>query len=500
MVQVETYTDLEAAVLGYFQAQLPDQGYALDDYLGKWARVLALTLWSLKKSVEDADADAAPSDRSSDTAIEAWCFLLGLPNGAGGFGRRVAQPATGGVGNITGTKGTTFAGGLQALGPDGKTRFALTGAVTIPGVPPGSGSVAGNLVAVTPGAVGNLQAGARLTWITPPAGADSAFTLSQPLHGGTDVESSAAALARIYDRLQNPPKGGTTHDWRAWAETLATVVRAYAYPLRNGTGTIDVVITVAGSGRDRAPVQVLLDAVAAAFDASRLVCVEGRRALAPYMPLLHALTVRVRAVPASAAYAWDWNDTQGGPWTVAAYSTMGGVTLQLNVAAPADLIAQITSGARPRIQVVNSNGPVVVEQVRCTGYDVATRTLTLEAALTGTPSVGDRVFAGGPIPAVVGTKIRDYVDALGPSRVSGFADPLDVWDDEVRTERIAQIVLDALDTNSARAVADIVKVAGVPQVTIAVGNAASTTDNWRAPDNTPNGPEMAFLARTFVTQ
>src|SRR3954467_7608079 len=109
MVQIETYDELETAVLAYFQAQLPDAGYGLDDYLGKWARVLALTLWSLKKSVQDADADAAPSDQSSDAAIEAWCFLLGLSNGAGGFGKKLAQVATGGVGNITGVNGTAYA-------------------------------------------------------------------------------------------------------------------------------------------------------------------------------------------------------------------------------------------------------------------------------------------------------------------------------------------------------------------------------------------------------
>src|SRR3954468_16844209 len=138
MITIETYNDLEAAVLGYFQAQLPDQGYALDDYLGKWASVLALTLWSLKKSVQDADADAAPSDESSDAAIEAWCFLLGLSNGAGGYGKKLALAATGGVGSITGVNGTVYAGGLQALGPDGTTRFELSTGVTISGIPPGS--------------------------------------------------------------------------------------------------------------------------------------------------------------------------------------------------------------------------------------------------------------------------------------------------------------------------------------------------------------------------
>lgn len=500
MITIESYADLEAAVLAYFQAQLPDAGYGLDDYLGKWARVLAMTLWSLKKSVEDADADAAPSDRSSDAALEAWCYLLGLPNGAGGYGRLVAQKATGGVGTVRGTKGTIFANGLQAFGPDGTTRFALSGSVTIPGTPPGSDSIAGNVIAVTAGAVGNLQAGARLTWISPPAGADASFVLSQPLHGGTDLESAASALARIYDRLQNPPKGGTAPDWRAWAATIATVVRAYVYPRRNGTGTVDVVITVAGSGQSRAPSNDLLAAVASVFDANRLVCVEGRRALAPYMPGSHALTVRVRALPASAAYAWDWIDTSGGPWAVAAYDTMAGVHLQLDNPAPSDLIAQIAGGTRPRIQVVNSNGPVVVEQVRCLSYDAGTQTLTLEAELTGTPTVGDAVYAGGPIPAIVGTRIRDYVDALGPSRASGLGDALDSWDDTVRTERIAQIVLDSLDANGERAIADIVKSANVPQVTIAVGVGAPSTSNWQAPDNTINGPELAFLARAYVTQ
>jgi len=499
-ITIETYGELETTVLGYFQAQLPDQGFALDDYLGKWSRVLALTLWSLKKSIEDADADAAPSDRSSDAAVEVWCFLLGLSNGAGGFGKKLAQPATGGVASVTGVNGTTYANGLLALGPDRKTKFSLSVGVTVPGIPPGKGSVAGTFVAETPGVVGNLQAGSKLTWISPPANSDPSCVLSQALAGGTDVESKSAALERIYERLQHPPKGGTAFDWRTWAEAVATVVRSYGYPIRNGTGTVDEVVTIAGSGLGRAPDSTLLAAVEAAFDASRLVCVEGRRALAPYMPAEHALTVQVRAVPAAPQYDWDWDDTVGGPWAVAAYSSSGPVTLQLSAAIAPDLVAKVYNGSKPRIQVVNSNGPVVVEQVRCLGYDGRTQLLTLESALTGTPLIGDAVFAGGPIPAVVGTQIRDYVDSLGPSRTSGFADALDAWDDTVRTERISQIVIDSLDTDGSRVIEDIVKVAGVPQITIAVGTDPPTTDNWQAPDDSLNGPELPYLGRAFLTQ
>lgn len=490
MLQIETFDELETAVTGYFQVEFPDEDFAPDSYHGKWARVLALFLWSLKASVQDADAEWPPSDASSEAAIEAACFLLGLPNGAGGYGRRVAQPASGGLAQIGGTLGTAFAQGLRALGPDNQTLFQLDAGTIIPGVPPGHAAVSVSISAVTPGTSGNLAAGSTLRWVIAPAGADPTFTLTQKLVGGSDLESTAAALARIYDRLQNPPKGGAAPDWRSWAGTIAKVLRCYLYPIRNGTGTVDAVIAQAGSGLGRAPGADVLAGVAVAFDANRLVCVEGRRVFAPYMPPGAACRVVIRPVPLP-AFAFDWNSAGLG-LTVAGYNGAG-PSLTLSAAAPVDFQAAVNANKRPRLQVVTS-GVVLPQQARVVAYNALTHECTLEAASlpsawsTSPPQLGDAVHAGGPVVDTIAAAVLALVDSLGPSRVSKFADKLDAWDDTLRVDRLVEIAMGAADASGARMVADL---AADPTIN---GVAA----NKQAADNTPQGPQLLYLASCAV--
>jgi hypothetical protein len=488
MITIETYTDLETAILGYFQAELPDQSYATDDFLGAVARAVALSVWSLQKSIEDSSLNWPPSDKSDDATLEAVCFLLGLPNGAGGYGRLVSQAAYGGTGSIVATPGTIFSTGLQALGPDGQTVFSLVSGVTVPG----GGSIAGSFAAVTPGSAGNLQAGSILTWITAPAGAQATVTLATGLANGSDLESAAAALARIYDRLQNPPKGGSAKDWRAWAEAILTVARAYVYPLRSGTGTVDVVCLRAGTGAGRAATSDDLTAVAASFLASRLVSADAGTALAPAIST-DLVQVWARVIPAP-GYEFDWDDS-GGPALVGVYSAGPPATVTVPGGITTELASLITGGSKPRIQIVNTNGPVVLEQVRCTAWNAGTTTITLETPLTGAPVASDPIYAGGPIPAIVGPQILAYIDSLGPSRLSGYADTQDVWDDTVRTEKISQIALSAMDGTKS-IVADIVKSASIPQVLLAVNGGSQLAANHQASEGT--APAISVATRIVV--
>ena len=57
--------------------------------------------------------------------------------------------------------------------------------------------------------------------------------------GETDEE----LLARLLDYIRRPPAGGNQYDYIKWALTIDGVERAWCFPLAQGLGTVDVVIT-----------------------------------------------------------------------------------------------------------------------------------------------------------------------------------------------------------------------------------------------------------------
>lgn len=449
MLTIPTLDTLLAEVAAFFRGSFPGRAAGKQSFLGKVARAIAMALLGLQRSVEAVSRDAVPCDRTSTAGLDSWAYAAGVPSNGGGFGRNVATPASGGAGLCTGVSGTLFADGLRAMASDGTTIVALSGDVTIPGVPPASGSVSGIFLAVTPGSVGNLDAGEILTWESPPAGADATVTLTSPLSGGLDAESDGDLLARIFGRFQVPPKGGAAVDYRDWAEAADPAVeRAWVYPGAGGTGTVHVVIGSGGSGTARKPSSTVLAVVQADVDARRPVSVSEATMLLPATATGMVITIRV--VPSAARYAFDWDDTDETV-TVDAYTPGSPATLQCN--APDSLLAAIDAGKKPRLQVFSSGSPAVPIQVRAVGYTTAPGvdpTLQLENPLpTGwpAPAPGDWIYAGGPVVEPIATAILAYVDSLGPSRAGGYADENDAWEDTCAIARLVDVAMEARDTD-----------------------------------------------------
>ena len=67
--------------------------------------------------------------------------------------------------------------------------------------------------------------------------------------------------------MRNQPSGGTAADYRRWAREVPGVADAQVYPLRQGAGTVDVVIT----GPDGIPGEDVVAACQAHIDAERPV-------------------------------------------------------------------------------------------------------------------------------------------------------------------------------------------------------------------------------------
>jgi hypothetical protein len=493
---------MTAAVKAFFVNLFPTRNLGTEGFLGKTWRAIAMALWTFTKAVQDASRDAVPTDDTSAQGLDDWAETIGLPNGDGGYGRRGPQAATGGVVEGTGTNGTVINDGTQLVASDGVTLFqTVDGPYTIT---LGVASISVN--ALTEGAAGNLDAGELLTWISPPAGLDATAEITSALEGGEDEEDDADLLLRVQFRLRNPPKGGVASDYRYWCENAENVTtgesipieRAYVYPRRSGTGTVDTVITQAGNGTGRKPSSTVQTNVQDYVDTQRPVTVEDADVMLPYMPAAQGMTI-VASMDASPAYPFDWDDLAAARPTVIA----GGTTtlLRISGSAPTALSNAVTAAggvasAYPRVLLENttSGAPVLGEVRRVTAIDAVSISpntiLTLSGALTVYPTAGDTVYAAGPGTEETQEALRDYVDTLGPSRSSGFADPDDVWDTTCAIARLSQTALDTLASDGERYWSNV--------------NSGGVTINGVATDVTPtdsiaNGPQLLYAGSILVT-
>lgn len=498
MLSLPDYDTLWQQILSFFRNRFPGKDDHSESFLGKTARAVGMAIFGLLRAVAAVDAESPPSERTSSQGLRDWAFTFGVPSDVEGkFGPRGASRATGGQGPCTGTLGTVFPNGALLTAPDGQTTIALSGSVTIPGTPPGSGSTVGSFVAVTPGTAGNLAAGTELTFESPPSGADNKVVLTSPLRGALDGESDRSLLDRTRSRMQTPPKGGTAADFRSWAESVDGVYRAYVYPLRGGMDSVHVVITTAGGGLARVPSQAVQQAVDAKAAKERSVGVEGYQTLLP-RTVAPGIALRIRIAP-SPKFAFHWSTAGPTAYTVAAYSPPADVpaSLTLSQPAPADLVAAVARATQglssqfPLVQVIASgpNAPALPQLLPCTAVNGAILTLKSGPA-AGVIAIGDAVFSGGPAVMLIAAAELTYVDWLGPSRQSGYADPDDAWDDTCSIARLIQIALDLKDDNGTTLCRNVV--AG--GVTI-----DGQAQDRQATDATADAPELLLVRSIAIT-
>lgn len=514
-------TVIEPQILAFLRNRFPGRDTGPESFLGKNARMVARAISYFLVSLQSVDFDAVPTQSTSLTQLQNMANAFGLPSNAGGFGANGPTTASGGVALLTGTNGTVYNNGLLLTAPDGVTTLQLSGTYTIPGMPPGHGSISGNILAVTAGSAGNLPVGTVLSWQATPSGSDNTTTLTTATSGGQDSETKAQLLARLLARFQTPPKGGATPDYKAWAESVAGVFVAYVYPRREGSGTVDIVITAAGSGAGRAPSTAVKEAVDDYINGDatenpvqvgvRPVTASGVTILLPYVAGA-GLVIRVRISTSQTKYAFDWA-LGASTFTVASYAAGPPGVITMTQSLPASLTAAIdaytaspSTVAAPRLQVMSAGlaSPGIAIPVHAVNYNVGAKTLTLENPLPAgwvAPSAADAVYPYGaavPIiaqgafatassPVIAG--IQGYIDSLGPSRASGYATAITLWNDTARVYTIAQVALDATDTDGVTKPAS-----GVISSTINGG-----TSDVEATDTLANGIQLLTCASIAVT-
>jgi len=88
---------------------------------------------------------------------------------------------------------------------------------------------------------GNTASGASLSLVSPIAGVLGVATVAAgSLAGGADDEKQDSLLARLEQRVQNPPEGGADHDYERWALEMPGVTRVWVFRAWLGAGTVGV--------------------------------------------------------------------------------------------------------------------------------------------------------------------------------------------------------------------------------------------------------------------
>lgn len=531
-----TRDEIFAAAIAYFQVAHRDPITGASpplgprSFVGQEARALANLLSDVLGSVKASDDDAIPGTyvdelgvtrtRNSSLNLDNWAYTLGLPSSVPGkFGRKSAQAASGGVcldsNGATGTPGVMVSTGDQLTDPSGLIIVKLRAGITIPM----AGYKTVIIDAVTTGLKGNLPVGTVLRWSTAPPGLAAIVTLTTALSQGYDIEDDVTLALRIITKLQSPLRGGTAADYRFWYENAfdsaglpIAIDRSYPFPGRNGTGTIDNVITQAGSGSDRDPGATIASNAHAYVETVRPVGDGGQRAVRPYFDPAQTLAIRVRVLPAT-GYAFDWDDSQGqSPATTSTTSpfTMPGADFAIHLnatTAPASLEAAFVAGSQPRIAITWGDSPLpFVARVigRANNTPAGKCTLTLDTALPYALSTAENVYAAGPAVTPVALAVLGYVDSVGPSRSSGYAPSTDIWEDYVSIARIAKAAILAVDAAGQPVCItspNVGDIAGTtkPGVLIKVGSGSETAADFVLYDNDlSQGPQLPEVVKIFV--
>lgn len=200
--------------------------------------------------------------------------------------RRKAAIAAGALATASGDNGSVVPAGAELQRADG-ARYTVTAAAMI-----AAGSAALGIEAVDAGVAGNALAGTVLTFTSPIGGIEAQAVVAAQTVAGSDEEADEALLARLLDRIQQPPQGGTANDYVQWALAQPGVTRAWATANWMGLGTVGVTFVMDGRV-NILPLAGDIAAVQTALDLLRPVTAE----LFVFAPTAMPIDFAIRAIP-----------------------------------------------------------------------------------------------------------------------------------------------------------------------------------------------------------
>ncbi|TCS35805.1 putative phage protein gp47/JayE [Paucimonas lemoignei] len=205
-------------------------------------------------------------------------------------------PATAATGRVTltGTNGSVIEADTLLQAADGR-EYATQAEVTI-----AAGVALATVVAVVPGAAGNLPPATELSLVNPIAGVASTATVDGTgVTGGTDAEDMDSLYARYLQRVQNPAHGGSVADYITWAREVPGVTRVWVYGGLDGDATVQVYFV-----RDNDDVSIIPDAAAVAAVQAHINSQEIKPVAASvgvYAPTSKVVNYTIKLTPDTAA-------------------------------------------------------------------------------------------------------------------------------------------------------------------------------------------------------
>lgn len=218
--------DLRGQLLALFESRLND-GAPLPrvSNLRVIADVVAAQMHAQYGFLDRLALMALP-DTATGVWLERWTVIFGIE-------RRPAAFAAGPVA-VAGSDGAAVPAGAVLRSP--AATYRVTAGATV-----AAGTATVQAEALQPGAAGNADPGAPLTFATAlPGIAGQASVAGDGLAGGADAEPDADLRARLLARIRQPPHGGAAFDYVAWALQVPGVTRVWPSGLELGAGTVVV--------------------------------------------------------------------------------------------------------------------------------------------------------------------------------------------------------------------------------------------------------------------
>lgn len=396
-------SDTRNMVVALGKALFPGLNFdSLGSYHGKWATFLSGAVTQLHFHVDTAQQDLHPLTAGPGKPIKDWGSAFKVDAKAATPARKSA------AGRVRGEAAATVDPGTQMRHPQTGLLFQIANVttVTIPGVAgvdPDS-FVDADIVGVDVGSATRLKAGATLNFLSSIPGIESEVVLQKDLdEDGFDEEQFGSYRGRVLATMSQTPSGGNQNDFVRWAkESLASVATAFAYPNRNGRGTIDIVAFYAASGTSRSLSTQDRDTVLQYIKTKAPFQVSGTGGgLRVLTTTADPQTIEILVTTTGVlAFAFDWQ----GSGVVDSYDPVTRA-LQFTTALPASLRA----GHRLILVGTVTGSGVTAQDGR--EYRIesisAADTVILEKAPPVDPDADDLIFPGGPLV----TPIRDAIVA-----------------------------------------------------------------------------------------
>jgi len=122
------------------------------------------------------------------------------------------------------TQTGSLTSGMRVVNPATEIIYTL-----VNDVPLDASTKSATIRATEAGALGNVDAGETLNFVSPPSSVEKAVSVTARTVDGVDPEDTEVFRQHVLDRWSARPQGGAYADYRDWAQEVSGVLNAYPY-------------------------------------------------------------------------------------------------------------------------------------------------------------------------------------------------------------------------------------------------------------------------------